>query len=129
MFPLYTEDNLSNILSLFSIFSILTLYSSIIFLYKFFKPDYLSVIRLVNSISTMYILIIIIYTSTYTIRGKAKYLKYIISMSLSLSFLWVFMSDILGRTQTYDRGVSMMLPISQYIHEFLRVLLTTPLLR
>lgn len=129
MFPSYIEDNLSNILSLFSIFSILTLYSSIIFLYEFFKPDYLSVTRLINSISTIYILIIITYTGIYTIRGKTKYLKYIISMSLSLSFLWVFMSDILGRTQTYDRGVSMMLPVSQYIHEFLRVLLTTPLLR
>lgn len=129
MFPSYIEDNLSNILSLFSVFSCLTLYSSIIFLYKFFQPDYVSVIKLINYMSIIYILIIFVYIVIHTGHAKAKYLKYIISLSLSLSFFWVFMSDILGRAQTYDRGASMMLPISQYIHEFLRLLLTTPLLR
>lgn len=129
MFPLYIEDNLSNILSLFSIFSCLTLYSSIILLYKFFQPDYVSVIKLINYMGIIYILIIFVYIVICTGHAKAKYLKYIISLSLSLSFFWVFMSDVLGRAQTYDRGVSMMLPISQYIHEFLRLLLTTSLLR
>jgi hypothetical protein len=130
MFPSYIETNLGSIFSLFFAGSYLTLFSSILLTYMFLQPDFTSSILLIKLISLLYIILIVVFVILhYKYNKYNNYLKYVISICLSLSFSWVFMSDILGRGEAYDRGVSMMLPISQYIHEFLRLLLTTSLLR
>ncbi len=129
MFPSYIETNLGNIFSLFFACSYLTLFSSVLLSYVFLQPDFSSSILLIKLISLLYIILIVAFVILHYKYNKPNYLKYVISICLSLSFSWVFMSDILGRGEAYDRGVSMMLPISQYIHEFLRLLLTTSLLR
>ncbi|MCX9012756.1 MAG: hypothetical protein OIN66_16765 [Candidatus Methanoperedens sp.] len=129
MFPSYVEVNLGEIFSLFFASSYLTLFSLILLSYMFLQPGFSSIILLIKSTGLLYVLLIIVFTFVHNESNKENYLKYVISVCLSLSFSWVFMSDILGRGEAYDRGVSMMLPISQYIHEFLRLLLTTPLLR
>jgi len=129
MFPSYVEINLDKIFSLSFAGSYLTLFTLILLSYMFLQPGFSSVIFLTKLISLLYILLVIVFIMVHNKFNKEKYLKYVISICLSLSFSWVFISNILGRGEAYDRGVSMMLPVSQYIHEFLRLLLTTPLLR
>lgn len=129
MFPSYVENNFSSIVSLFLTGSYTALFFSTILLFFFFQPGFQSVITLIKSISVIYISLISTYLVFYIFRGKEEHLKYIISMCLSLSFLWVFMANFLGRSDVFDRGVGMMLPVSQYINEFLRLVLISTWLR